>query len=123
VEDKMFEIMRMTILTAAVNPATADRFTDASVYAWVNRVYPFFAESSQDEAFAASFDVTKDMMNELVVYLDEQWRAKEVPTYYDLETKYRDTGRWDRLGLIRACRYSRVAPVHFAARLDQSERV
>ena len=42
---------------------------------------------------------------ELVDYLDKQLRAKEVPTYYQIEDQYRGNGRWGRGELIAACRY------------------
>lgn len=108
-ESQLFEIMRFNILVAAFNPATASRLDDAYVFAWDKRVYPFRSENSQHGAFSSSFHVDKSMMEELAGFLDKMWLAKTVPTYYELERKYGAHGPWDRMKLIYACEYMRLA--------------
>jgi hypothetical protein len=113
--DKLFEIMRFNILTAALNPATRRLLGDAYVYAWDRKVYPVDHRNERDKPFAASFDVTEEMMDELGKFLEERWRGKNVPTFYQLEDYYhiREPGTagspWDRISLMHACRYLKLA--------------
>jgi hypothetical protein len=109
-EKQLFEVMRFNILVAAFNPATAPRLSDAYVFAWEKRVYPFSSgEDLQHGAFGSSFHVDKTMIGELSTFLDEMWNAKTVPTFYDLESKYRGNGGWDRMELVYSCTYMKLA--------------
>ena len=109
-ESQLFEIMRFNILVAAFNPATASKLSDEYVFAWDKRVYPFSSgEKSQHKAFSSSFHVNKSMMEELSKFLDKMWLAKTVPTFYDLEKRYRGHNGWDRMELVHACKYMKLA--------------
>jgi hypothetical protein len=109
-ESQLFEIMRFNILMAAFNPATADRLSDDYVFAWEKRVYPFSnGEELQHKAFSSSFRIDKTMVEELAEFLDKTCSAKTVPTFYDLETKYRGQGGWDRMELVYALKYMKLA--------------
>jgi hypothetical protein len=108
-EKALFEIMRFNILTAALNPATRDKIDDGYLVAWENRVYPLNdGEDPQHETFSSLFHVDKSMMIELREYLESMHRAKIVPTFYDLEDKFRGKGRWDRMELVWACHYLKL---------------
>jgi len=109
-QSQLFEIMRFNILLAALNPVTASKVNDAYVFAWYHRVYPFaFGEDLQHETFSSAFRVDKTMIEELGKFLDQMWLAKTVPTFYDLETKYRGRGGWDRMELVYAIHYMKLA--------------
>ena len=113
-DDKLFAIMRFNILTAALNPATEHLLSDACVYAWDRRVYPLDEAGYCHKPFAASFAANEEMMTEFAKYLDKQWIAKEVPTFYQIEDHYDLKGfggketNWDRMSLVFACRYMKL---------------
>ena len=105
-EDKqLFQIARFNVLVAA----KAELLPDAYAYAWANGVYPLFHEVAYlHEPFAAQFEVTKEMLEELGTYLDDRWLAKNVPSFYKLEDHYEvrlGVSGWNRHRLVAACRY------------------
>jgi hypothetical protein len=111
-DQKLFAIMRFQILTTALSSELGERLTDAYVYAWDARVYPLFNHGPDWHGpFADCFEVSKAMLDELSKYLDEAWRDGKVPSFYQLEERYRireGGGEWDRGKLIHACRYMRL---------------
>ena len=100
-----FQIMRFKIMSAALDPHTGPRLSDAYVFAWDESVYPNHSGGGFHRPFANSFRVTKGMAEELSTFLDEQWRNGTVPTFYDLEDRYRGKSKFDRMELVNACRY------------------
>ena len=108
-DEQLFEIARFNVLVAAKTEGPSEALSGAYVYAWDNGVYPVFHEGAHlHRPFAANFQVTKEMIAELLKYLDAQWLAKKIPTFYALEDYYDvRSGRspWERTSLIRACRY------------------
>jgi antitoxin MazE len=105
-----FVIMKFQILTASRLSGAHDGLSDANVFAWQHDVYPFndHIQEHWAEPFAAHFRVTKTMIEELADFLDKLWLKKKTITFYELEDHYkpgRGSTKWDRGGLIDACRY------------------
>jgi hypothetical protein len=112
----LFTMMRFHILAFGLTEPGMEKLDDAYLYAWNRLVYPINHDGADwHEAFKEGFRVTEQMMEELLTHLDEHWRAKDVPTFYQLEDHYgtRDKGdrKWDRAALIGACRYLYLSKV------------
>jgi antitoxin MazE len=107
--EQLFEIARFQVLAAAHTSGAKDALPNAYIYAWENRIYPSFIQTpGLHQKFAGYFDVTEEMIDELSDLLDRRWRAKNTPTFYELEDHFnarRGSERWDRSALIRTCRY------------------
>ncbi len=104
----LFEMMKLQLFTAAMQPGTAERIDASYIYAWRCSVYPFFHEVEWHKPFADQFEVSEDMMDALSRHLDECDLAKNIPTFYELETHYRVRSagsEWNRWKLLCACRY------------------
>lgn len=110
--DATFTLMRFNLLTAALNPNTARKLSDAYVYAWSEGVYPVSDGMAEwHEPFADQFRVTREMGLDLLKFLDERWREKQPISFYTLENHYEVSsgyGSWDRGALIHLCRYFRL---------------
>ncbi len=108
-DDQLFQMARFNLLVAAKTEGPSQALSPAYIYAWQNYVYPFFHDSARlHQPFAGQFMVTKQMIDELSKFLDDRWLAKEIPTFYQLEDYYQVRSNrmaWDRLALIRGCRY------------------
>jgi antitoxin MazE len=105
-----FVIMKFQILAASRLSGTHDAISDANVFAWQHNVYPFNDHTQEHwaEPFTAHFQVTKVMITELADFLDKLWLKKKTITFYELEDRYelsRGSTKWNRNGLIDACRY------------------
>jgi hypothetical protein len=104
-DDSMFTIMRFQILTFALTTQGRKKLDDAYVAGWADSVYPVLHNADWHKPFADRFKATEQMMDGLVRDLDRRWKAKTVPTYYELEGELCKAGKWDRGTLIYACRY------------------
>jgi antitoxin MazE len=104
-----FAAAKLQITIAALTPGVRDKISDSYVYAWDAGVYPTLHDSVDwHKPFKASFSVTSEMMEDLTELLDEGWRRKKVPSFYQLEDHYdlrRGLSDWDRSALMHACRY------------------
>ena len=107
---QLFVAAKFQIVTAALTPGPGDRISDAYVYAWDSEVYPMLHEAADwHKPFASSFPVNKEMVEQLLDYLDNLWVRKKVPTFYKLEDHYDlRSGHtpWDRAKLIHVCKYA-----------------
>lgn len=102
--------MKFQLLTTSLMPGAGELLSDANVFAWQNDVYPFHDQTQEywAEPFAAHFEVSLEMINELAEYLDGLWLKRKTVTFYELEDRYqvRQGGtNWSRAKLISACRY------------------
>jgi len=106
---QLLQTVRFNVLCAAITKGSAEALSDAYVYAWHEGVYPLFHESIQLQTpFAEQFAVPRNRVNELAEFLDDRWLNKSMPTFYKLEDHYDvrgGRGFWDRMKLIRTCRY------------------
>ncbi|WP_417464142.1 CopG family ribbon-helix-helix protein [Kordiimonas sp.] len=106
---KSFELMRTKVLSMSLNPHTEKLVSDAYVYAWQYRLFPFQESSETEDVFKDDFDIKEEEILDLVKYLDRLWMRKEVPTFYELEDYYGvssyTTSGWTRFKLIVCCRY------------------
>ena len=61
-------------------------FDNSYLYAWSWGVYPLYTDSSDYHSlFKNEFDVTYDMINYIVKYLDERYQQNEAITAYEFE--------------------------------------
>lgn len=105
----LFEVARFQVIAAALTPGPAERLEDAYVYAWNVGLFPLFDDWARLHAsFEEHFSIGKEMMRELMKFLDQSWSDGRVPSFYELETHYdvRGGGPWARAGLIHAVRYA-----------------
>ena len=107
---KLFQNMRFNILSAALAPGTRDKIPDDYVFAWDNSVYPIYSNNEIVETFAEDFEVSREMMSELLKKLDEHWDHGNDPgiTFYELEDYFEirmGVTEWDRAKLINAVTY------------------
>lgn len=114
-----FMAIKFQILVAALTKGPGEKLDEAYVFAWDRDIYPWFHDgASWHKPFKGDFEISHDMMRELMVYLDEKWLAgTAIPTFYELESTFgvRDRdGHWDRGSLIGACRYA-----YLSNRFDQ----
>jgi len=120
---RAFQIHRLNILMLA-GPENSRGCSNADLFAWSSRTYPFFSASILHQGFEDFFHPTKEMMDELSRILDEAFIAKSsAPTVYELE---RDLGirhgdsPWTRSTLINALRYMSLCGDRFSAEFWQS---
>jgi hypothetical protein len=106
---QLFHLARFNLRVAALQEGAGSKLSNAYIYAWENGVYPAFDEGAElHKPFADGFLISPEMVDELSKYLDDRWRKKNVPTFYELEDHYdlrRGGGKWDRHKLIITCRY------------------
>jgi len=109
--DKLFQIMRFQVLSGALKSGTSEKLSAAYVYAWDEGVYPIrHCSSGFHQPFKDDFEISEEMMLDLLNRLDEAWglgRGKGL-TFYELEELYETrmgTGPWDRMKLVFAVRY------------------
>ena len=103
----LYEIHRHQILLNCCDAEGCFRFPKDYIYSVYNRMYPYFHENwcSGGDPYLACYEVSKELMADVIGHLDTVWLApdQEVPTFYELESKY---GRKSRYDLIRILRYS-----------------
>lgn len=106
----MFNQQRLQIMSLGVHQG---EFTDAYLYAWYEGVYPFFEDTDGSvsqmphETYEEFFLKDKAKVDVLTKLLDDLWLQKKVPTFYELEDMLntRGSSEWDRMDLIKICRY------------------
>lgn len=111
--DALFQQMRFSILTQAINDTPAgNKLSCAYLYAWDDSVYPLLHEGATwHKPFEGCFRVNPEMIEELHLFFSDRWQSQNPITYYDLERCYGihstavDGEIWDRFTLISACHY------------------
>lgn len=107
----MFTQQRLQIMSLGVHH---NEYSDAYLYAWYAGVYPFFEDTDGSvsrmphEHYKEYFKISEEKIDELSLYLDECEQKKEIPTFYELEDRYRTRSSqsgWGRMDLVGACRY------------------
>jgi hypothetical protein len=105
----IFNLQRFQILQAKLNPATEDLIPDNYAYAWQQRMFPVNEESDIHFDLAEYFEVSKEQVDEITAYADEEWRKGNLYTFYQYEShfKVRVQGKTgiDRHALIAVFRY------------------
>lgn len=101
-----YETYRAQIMLNGVDHEGNLRIDSAYYYAVSVRMYPYFHTYWCDDdldPFAEIYNITENYINEVVTYVEEQWRNKTTLTFYELEAKF--GGREMRSTLIRIFRY------------------
>jgi len=107
----MFNQQRLQIMSLGVHH---DEYDDGYLYAWESGVYPWFNDTDGSvnqmphECYPEFFKVSKEVVQNVLNYLDEKDLAGEVPTFYQLEDHF--GGKWNeesgRMALLGICRYA-----------------
>lgn len=108
-EYRQFELVRAQILSAGLLPEPTSLVSDAYLYAWQYKIYPFFSDEGPHKVFNREFDISEIEMDNLTQYLDDLWLADKTPTFYEVEDHYNpltnSASNWTRTKLLLACRY------------------
>lgn len=108
----MFNLQRFMILQTKVNPQTCDQLPDEYAFAWYAKLYPFFNNSELHEDLEEYFEITRDQVDSVSKYLDDEWLEGRLYTFYELERKYRcrhdPVNGIDRMVLINILRYMKL---------------
>lgn len=109
-QSKEYMLMRFNILQMGVDRAKGKNLSESYVFAWDRSVYPINDEGAKwHEPFEDEFDVSKDMMGELIDKLVDIWNsAGNAISFYDLEAIFgvrQPNSNWERWQLISAIRY------------------
>lgn len=107
---KEFQQMRFSILAASLNPATEAKIPEDYVFAWDYGVYPIANSTQFSEPFVDDFEVTKEMMAELVDLLDEEsnlmlgvtWNFDRLAQHFDA---FHGLRGWNVQKLTHALKY------------------
>lgn len=108
----LFQLMRFNILSTGRAGIASSPFSEAYIYAWESGVFPAFNDGAEwHKSFPEQFDISEGEVLELGNLLDKKWLEKTPITFYELEDHYDVRGsthsysNWDRVKLLRACRY------------------
>ncbi len=108
----MFNLQRFMILQTKVNPQTCDQLPDEYVFAWYVKLYPFFNNSELHEDLEEYFEITRDQVDSVSKYLDDEWLEGRMYTFYELEEKYRcrhdPVNGIDRMVLLNILKYMKL---------------
>jgi metal-responsive CopG/Arc/MetJ family transcriptional regulator len=109
----LFAITKLQVYSIATSDKEKKVVSNAYLYAWKHGIFPHLQTHTNVHApFDDCFAVSKQMIEELVGYLNKCWMKKEVTNFYDLEDRYGvyiGDGDWDRSLLIDAIRYIRLS--------------
>ncbi|MFV7771606.1 hypothetical protein [Shewanella marisflavi] len=112
--EAMFTQQRLQVLSLGVHHG---EFSNHYLYAWHNGIYPFFEDGDGSvlkmphEHYPEQFQISREKVDELSKYLDDCWLKKEVPTFYELESKFEvnlPSSPWSRIDLLYICRYMKL---------------
>ena len=84
-------------------------YHDAYAYAWANGVHPALHASDYSTAdrihefFSEHFLISKEFVDEVLIYMDDLSLKGKPPTFYELEESF--GGRCERTSLVKICRY------------------
>lgn len=109
----LFAATKLHVYSIAMSHRGKEVVSNAYLYAWKHGIFPHLQSYTEIHApFSDYFAVSKQMIEELVGYLDKCWRSKEIPNFDDLEDRYgvhEGDGDWNRSLLIDAIRYIRLS--------------
>lgn len=109
--DAMFTQQRLQVLSLGKHHG---EFSDAYLYAWARGVYPLFEDSDGSipqrphEHYGEYFRTSAEKVEELTDYLFDCRDRNEIPTFYELEDRFRvsiPSSGWTRGDLLKICRY------------------
>lgn len=112
----LYHIWRKSILHTYHTKGDSLPYPPAYYFAIANEIYPYYQRNDRDENldFDKYFELNHDAVTELILFLDKDWRAKDVKTFYEYEDildvkhltgKNPLTYQHDRLSLRNIIRY------------------
>lgn len=107
----IFNLQRFSILQTKLNPQTAHFIPDEYAFAWYVKLYPFFNNSDLHEDLEECFTITKEQLDNVTEFLDTEWLAGKLYTFYELEKIGYGKGPFlglDRMGLIYILKYVKL---------------
>lgn len=81
----LFNLQRFMILQTKMNKQTSNHIPDEYAFAWYVKLYPFFTESDLHEGYEECFSITKEQVDAVSKYLDDEWLEGRIYSFYDLE--------------------------------------
>jgi|APSaa5957512622_1039677.scaffolds.fasta_scaffold97333_1 hypothetical protein len=112
IEKSIFNLQRFMILQTKVNPQTCNQIPDDYAFAWYVKLYPFFHDAELHEDLEEFFKITKHQVDKVSKYLDDEWLAGRLYTFYELEDKYNCRNRpedgIDRMVLLDILKYIKL---------------
>ena len=100
ISKKLYCIQKYLIIQSAINGKIIQ---DATAYAWVNDLYPYFSPTKEHTLFANDFTITEERFKEVFDFLCHKWESKTYPTYYECESHF--SGKEYRDDLLVIFRY------------------
>lgn len=85
----VFNLQRFQILQTKLNPATTNFIPNDYAYAWYQRLYPLLDENELHEDLEPYFSITKEQVDEITGYADNEWLEKRYYTFYEYEAHYK----------------------------------
>ncbi|THB70077.1 MAG: hypothetical protein D6B28_10165 [Gammaproteobacteria bacterium] len=113
IKEMLFSMQKFEILSQFANTSEEKRLSAPYVYAWEKGVFPILDEIAPWHLpFAELFLVKKEMIQELIAFLQERYDKGIKLSFYEVEEHYGikvahivgDKG-WSRFMLAHACRY------------------
>jgi hypothetical protein len=89
-ERAIFNLQRFLILQAKANPSTQHLISDEYAFAWCFGLYPFFSEGDTrlHKDLEEHFEITRKQVNFILTYLDDEWLAGRIYTFYEIEKHF-----------------------------------
>ena len=104
-----FATTKLIVYSIAMHDSEKKMISNAYLYAWKRGVFPYLQTHAEFHVpFSDCFAVSKQMIEELVGFLDKCWVSQKIPSFYELEDRYNvhaGDGDWDRSQLIDSIRY------------------
>lgn len=107
----LFTQQRLQILA----PDTSYMISNVSyLYAWTVGLYPADDDSQIEgfvrphEHYSKHFMISREKVNEVLNYLDQCWVSGQIPTFEEIELRYKAqeiTSEWRKADLLHICRY------------------
>lgn len=108
----LFNLQRFMILQTKINPQTSNYIPDEYAFAWYVKLYPFFNDSEIHEDLEEFFEITKEQVDFVSKYLDDEWLEGRTYTFYELEDKFRSRyhpeNGIDRVVLLHILKYMKL---------------
>lgn len=101
-----FEIYRSQILLSSQRDDGSLKVPESYFYALMHRMHPYFHQEFDrtDDPFINCYSVTYELIHDVITYLDDLWiKKQQIPTFYDLETKYGRELRCELIIILRYC--------------------
>jgi len=109
IDKKLFRMQRFAIVKTKLNKETEHLIPDAYAYAWYAGVYPLLDQSDLHEGYEECFTVTKEQVDIVTKYADQEWLENKRYTFYEYEdhfnVRYGNPRGIDRHALISIFRY------------------